>query len=191
MKIVKGLPYLAVGALTFGLVGATVLAPVVNAIDPQTKDQTVEVTVDSQIGIGLTDGSGSGVKDKVTENVGAPEAKTGDNMKTTVKITSNNPTGWSLTLADKDNDTNLKKADGSASIPTAASQPTAGTASWAAKVGQDWKAIPKASETPITIDSMSTTGGKDASVSFGVATAADTAAGTYSDVVTYTLTVNQ
>ena len=45
MKIVKAMPFLAMGTMALGLVGVTVLAPVANADDSASAQQTVQVTV--------------------------------------------------------------------------------------------------------------------------------------------------
>lgn len=107
MKIVKAMPFLAMGTMALGLVGATVLAPVANAEEPKpaSTQQTVQVAVGSSLTLNLTKGAGT-VEGNLT---GAASAQT------TGEVSGNPTHGFNVTLADADEDTALKlKSDPSA-----------------------------------------------------------------------------
>lgn len=123
-----------------------------------------------------------------------PSSADTTSMYTDIKVSTNSGAGYVLTLADKDTNTNLATA--SAYIATAAGLPTAGTASWAVSIdsGTNWLAMPASNGTPITVKNYTATHDvvveDQSTVRYGVATANDQAAGTYTDTVTYTATAN-
>ena len=104
-----------------------------------------------------------------------------------------NDSGYTLVVADADNDTKLKQS-GSGDVPyipalTQSSDIAAGTAAWGYKVGSTattWLAVPAANETAASITPAASGTGID--VYYAVSTAADQAQGTYTDTIVYTAT---
>lgn len=99
MKIVKAMPFLAMGTMALGLVGATVLAPVASADDQKTgADQTVQVEVGSNLSLSLTKGDG-----KVKGTLNGKES-----AQTEGTVTSNAAKGFTVTLKDKADDATMR-----------------------------------------------------------------------------------
>ena len=102
MKIVKAMPFLAMGTMALGLVGATVLAPVASADDQKTgADQTVQVEVGSNLSLKLTKG------EKLVK--GTLDGK--ESAQTEGEVSSNAAKGFVVTLNDKDNDATMRLVD--------------------------------------------------------------------------------
>lgn len=181
---------LAVSAMSLGLVGAAAFTPVVSAeSDPASQEQTISVKVNGTLGIG----GGSGAVgtpqciDMTTDAIDANSAK--ESAEQTVGVTNNTGASATLTVTDKDENTNLV-SDANGTIPTAgAASLTAGTSGWGFKGGQvaEYTAMPANSGKALTVYTGSDTQ-KDTSVKIKVSTSTTQAAGTYKDTISYTLT---
>ena len=108
----------------------------------------------------------------------------------TVSIASNNGSA-TLTVADKDTDTNLTHTNGTDTIATAAGAVAQGTSSWNISVADTSvtnAAMVASTGTPIEIFSGAISGAdKTFNITYNFGTAANQAAGTYSDMITYTV----
>ena len=99
MKIVKAMPFLAMGTMALGLVGATVLAPVASAdVQNNGTNQIVQVEVGSNLSLELTKGAG-----KVKGTLDGKES-----AQTEGTVNSNAAKGFTVTLKDKDDDATLR-----------------------------------------------------------------------------------
>jgi len=162
--------------------GAIVLIP----LESHAEDVTVTVTVQSTISLSL---SGTPSATNVLPN--SKVEGTDSSFYTLASVTTNSTAGYTLTVIDKDTDNSLKA--GSHSIPaTASNSLTAGTAAWGYRVSgdTDWLAMPKSDGTAAGIASSNTysASAQNTTIQYGVATAAGQAAGSYTDVITYTAT---
>ena len=123
-------------------------------------------------------------------------------MYTNILVTTNDLTGYNLTLIDADDNNSLVSANND-TIAAINTTPVAGTApGWAVSIddGTTWQQVPAAhtagvANTPITVKSpgaSSTVYTNDASkVRYGVATSSSQPTGTYVDTVTFTATTKQ
>lgn len=102
MKIVKALPFLAMGTMTLGLVGATVLAPVANADNQNSATQTVKLVVPKEIGNGFTNDS------DVSKPASTEIKNGGENTTHGANVTCTGNVACRVTLADEDDDTALR-----------------------------------------------------------------------------------
>lgn len=117
----------------------------------------------------------------------------------TITVYTNNTSGYTLTVEDKDDVTDLTREDGAAYIPSTADGTAvqAGTAGWNIDVNRAGladltaKAVPvKGSALTIDTSNAKTSGGRITYVDYNVATNNDQATGTYADVIVYTATTN-
>ena len=204
MKIVKAMPFLAMGTMALGLVGVTVLAPVANAeTKANSVTQTVKMVVAPEIGVDAnTFGEGK------VENGKAKNDATGntDDKHNTAQgdglgVTYKGNVPGRITLTDEDDDTDLKNAADptAAGIPTVADTATAAKG-WNAlvkvtKAGQTTEktfAMPKKSGIPIVLveakkEDLKTLDRAKAETKFNFVKDATVAPGTYTDVVVYTV----
>lgn len=193
MKIVKAMPFLAMGTMALGLVGATVLAPVANAAEPKpaSTQQTVQVEVGSSLTLNLTKGAGT-VKGDLTGKASA---------QTTGEVTGNPANGFNVTLADADEDTTLKLAGANSGIPAQDDVNESTGLGWSVIYkdaangnAQKNKAMPakKQGVTPLTV--AKTDGPKADATTFDVSYAFKAnnsiQSGTYEDIVEYTAAPN-
>ena len=205
MKIVKAMPFLAMGTMALGLVGVTVLAPVANAeTQPTSVTQTVKMVVEKEIGVNLDDTFGKGkvsngkANDDATGNTD-DKHNTAQGNGLTVTYQGNVP--GRITLADADEDTDLKNnADTTAAgIPTVADT-NAASKGWNAivkvtkgdKTTENTFAMPKKSGTPIVLveakkEDLKTLDRAKAETKFNFKKDATVAPGTYTDEVVYTV----
>lgn len=132
----------------------------------------------------------------------APNAADTTSIYASAVINTNSVAGYSLTLADNDTNTNLVNSSlTSATIPTAAGKPVAGTSSWAACIAgatacasnttSNWVAIPASNGTAISVLNVDSSDGvyateRTATVYFGIGASSSAVAGTYSDTVKFT-----
>ena len=206
MKIVKALPFLAMGTMALGLVGVTVLAPVANAeTQASTVTQTVKMVVAPEIGVDLDKTFGEGTtdhgkfKNDATGNTDDKHDTAQGNGVDKIQYQGNVP--GRITLTDEDDDTDLKNAADptAAGIPTVADTATAAKG-WNAlvkvtKAGQTTEktfAMPKKSGTPIVLveaekEDLKTLDRAKAETKFNFKKDATVAPGTYTDVVVYTV----
>ena len=130
-------------------------------------------------------------------------------MYSDILVSTNSTSGYTLELIDSDDVTSLTNAAGN-TIVAVNSEPTASNPGWAiyttdttATSPSTWLAVPRNASTtdptitagtPIMIANYTpatsvVTNGRQSTVRYGVATAADQAVGVYSDTVVYTATV--
>ncbi len=179
MKIVKAFPLLAMGTMTLGLVGATVLAPVVNAEEAKsTASQTVSVNIDPSLSFSLD------------QNTVTADAKGTKTLETTGTITSNLLKGFTVTMStDKTDNAMHMKGNDQQTIPAVADV-TAATKGWSAFYGNAYHAVPaKGSETQL----LKTDAPKNDTFKIQYAVKADNsvANGKYEAKVVYTVAANQ
>lgn len=166
-----------------------------------TQDVTVKVIIGEQLSLSV-DSANSDTEQTMTGS----QVKT-DEMKSTLKVSTNHQAGYKLVVADKDADTGLKHTvNNSLAIPAIAARGTlaSGTAAWGLQVNAaysgttisntQWDPIPANTGTALVVRNSGalTTAVTDEEsvVKYGVATAAGQPAGTYQDVITYTVTAN-
>lgn len=185
MKIVKAMPFLAMGTMALGLVGVTVLAPVANADDSASAQQTVQVTVGSHLSIKLTQGQGT-----VTGNLDGKES-----AATKGEVEGNPANGFTVKLADADNDTNLRLNGATSGTPIPAADDISETSSlgWSVVLNGSKKAMP-AKNSSDKLEVAKTSAPSASVTEFNVAYTfkADNSipSGTYSDLVEYTVASN-
>lgn len=180
MKVVKALPFLAMGTLTLGLVGATVLAPVASAADQTTSSlsQKVSVEVKQELGINTTG---------VPAEVKSTDGKT---VSSTFTVNCNSAKGFKLTLADQDADTSLRlnnKADG-AEIKTAAD--ITNKVGWNVTAKGANYAIPAKGANGVVLEQTAKAGDATVKADFNFKTDNTVQSGEYSDMVEYSLVAN-
>ncbi len=179
MKVVKALPFLAMGTLTLGLVGATVLAPVASAADQTTSlSQKVSVEVKQELGINTTG---------VPAEVKSTDGKT---VSSTFTVNCNSAKGFKLTLADADADTSLRlgaKADG-AEIKTEAD--ITNKVGWNVTAKGANYAIPAKGANGVVLEQTAKAGDATVKADFNFKTDNTVQSGEYSDMVEYSLVAN-
>lgn len=187
MKIVKALPFLAMGTMALGLVGVTVLAPVANAEETTSAQQTLQVKVGSHLSLKLTKGSGTvgGTLD------GQPSAQTEG------EVEGNPAQGFTVNLADADDDTALKlhgNAGANSGIPAADDVNENTGKGWSVILNGAKKAMPakKQGVTPLAVIKTSTPSNEVTKFNVAYAFKADNSiqSGTYEDTVEYTVSSN-
>lgn len=187
--------FLAVSALSLGVVGLAGFAPVINAATPSsTSTATVSVTVEGGLGLGTSEENaqvGNVANSALDVNLGtiSNNAVSADQKKT-VAVTNNTTSGVTVTLQDNDTDTSLK--NGANAIPTG-TDITAGKSAWGVKIAGDssFRAMPSSTGTAITVIDTNATGTQTKDVTYKVSTNASQAPGNYSDVVKYTASAKQ
>ena len=187
MKVVKGLPFLAMGGLTLGLVGATVLAPVVNAATPAPANQQIDVTVNEVLAISA--------KANLATTIDPNSADT-TKMADTIKVTSNLDKGYNLTVRNADTSDNadgaLKGTKNGNEIPLiskAGDEPTGAKAAWGIKTDM-WHTVPFGSSDGLPVGNAKAPGDGSHNVVYGVSATSTTPNDTYSANVVYTATPN-
>ena len=121
-------------------------------------------------------------------------------FKSTIKVYTNNASGYTLNVKDADNTLALTKVSSTETIPAGTESEgslslTAGTAAWGYKIdtasadGTGYKAI-TASDVQVKTKATPTSNGEETKVYYGIATASDQATGVYTDTITYTATTN-
>lgn len=189
---------LAVSALSLGLVGLSTFVPVANAAanynntgSNATGDATITLKVDAAFGIGTEEVGNAGTiewsADAADVDLGtiSVNAKTGD-VKKDIFYINNTGKGAKLSLADKDASTDL--VSGTNKIETGETV-KAGTSNWGVKLNDatTYSAMPADTGTALSLgDSLSGKG--QVKATYAASTNATQAAGTYTDVVTYTFT---
>lgn len=187
MKIVRALPLFAMGTLTLGLVGATVLAPVVSA-ESSTFTQKVSVDVTSHLGLNVDNpqGGGSGAGDVVSNGNGESETK--------FKISNNLANGFTATVTDNDDNTSLllNGTDTANAIPAVDDALNQTKPGWSIKnkAGKFVAIPPRHNSTPVTVEYTDKPGDVEYDGRFSFKTDSTVQAGTYSDVILYTVTPN-
>ena len=195
MKIVKAMPFLAMGTMALGLVGATVLAPVASADDQNTgADQTVQVEVGSNLSLNLTKGANL-VK-------GTLDGK--ESAQTEGTVASNAAKGFTVTLKDKSTDATLRLKDSTdpnasskAGIPAKANVDENTDLGWSTvlhdETGSVSKvAMPGSGDAALHVYGTKAPKAEATKFNVGYTFKADNSIqnGTYSTDVTYTVTAN-
>lgn len=181
MKIVRGLPFLAMGGATLGIVGAAALVPAVNAATDQ--EQHISVSVSSSLGVTADQ----------NVNIGLGANAVNLDTSTNVNVVNNNAKGYTLTMTNASDNNALTSASTGSSISSTDGAPAAGNTKWAVSIdnGTTWKAAPT-TKMPVTVGSNSSPDGGTHAVKFGVSTSATTtAADDYTATLSYNVTANQ
>lgn len=200
MKIVKAMPFLAMGTMALGLVGVTVLAPVANAeTQANTVTQTVKLVVAKEVGVDInTFGQGEVENGKAKNDAtGNTDDKHDTAQGTGLHVTYKGNVPGRITLTDADEDTDLK--NGVDGIPTVADT-NAASKGWNAlvkvtkgdKTTENTFAMPKKGGTPIVLveakkEDLKTLDRAKAETKFNFKKDATVAPGTYTDEVVYTV----
>lgn len=179
MKIIKAMPFLAMGTMALGLVGVTVLAPVASAAN---LTQKVVVSVNEELGFEKT-------------SLDEVQGKANGSVDTQFKVKSNVANGFKLTLADKDEDTSLRLDGNKTKAEIKTADDVTSTPGWNVTANNVTKAIPAnpakvSSAVPLTVLETASTGDATANVKFNFKTDSTVQAGTYSDEVEYSLVAN-
>lgn len=142
----------------------------------------VKVNVNSVIALSVDNAS--------TEVTLGPSNVNTTGLKTKVTVATNSKNGYKLTVKDADNNTAMTSNDTTQTIPAIAGNLTAGTAGWNISGGDLNKvAISTTDQTIKTNPNSAHTGiQEDTQMTYGVATSASQAQGTYLDTITYTAT---
>ena len=189
---------LAVSALSLGVVGLATFTPVVSAVTSMTGDATVTVNVNSQLAIGgetlqpgQEDQDDNGAFNVLSVNFGTVDANAVASPQTkSIAIQNNSGKGGALTISAAD--ANLTNVDGEHKIPSTASAPAAGTATWGVKSDMTggtagaWKAV---SSSPLTLGTDNGEGQVSYEVTYGLSTSKTQVSGQYNGNVTYTYTI--
>lgn len=182
MKIVKAFPLLAMGVLSLGLVGATVLAPVVNAEEAKsTASQTVSVDIKPTLSFSLS-------QNEVTAKPDGTLSST-----TTGTIGSNLLKGYTVTIEDNDGNTDmLLNGNSTASVIPSVDNATLATVSkgWSAFYGgAHHKVMPKGQGQQVAKTDQPGPG--TFTVQYAAKADNSVANGTYKTTVLYTVSPNQ
>ena len=150
-------------------------------VGDDTASVEIDVTIEPNIAISLDAASVSVTMDTKDMDEG---------MTTTATVSTNDTAGYTLTVKDSDATTAL--TSGSYTIPTGTSV-AAGTAAWGIKGGDlnSYTAmVASTAETPVSVKANGTALAADetTTVTYGVSTAANQQAGTYTDTIVYTAT---
>jgi hypothetical protein len=171
---------------TFGvLAGLGVASLPLATFAANNSETTVKVTVQEGISI---------ANDNATVDLG--NKTPGEAGTATSKLTAatNNATGLSITVKDKDEDTSLKPTTATGSIAGIDFIPTgtSGTGTWSLKGGAltvDTAMVP-ASATPLTVKNTSSPSTEEVTMTYRIEPGAAQRQGTYEDVIVYTVAKN-
>lgn len=180
MKIVKAFPLLAMGALSLGLVGVTVLIPVVNAEEAKsTASQTVSVNIDPSLSFSLSQSEVTATPDGALSST------------TTGTIDSNLLKGYTVTVEGNSDKTDmLLNGNSTASVIPAVDNATTASKGWSAFYGGAYhKVMPKGQGQQVTKTDQP--GGGTFTVQYAAKTDNSVANGTYKTTVLYTVSPNQ
>ncbi|MBR1795772.1 hypothetical protein IJ765_00725 [Candidatus Saccharibacteria bacterium] len=108
----------------------------------------------------------------------------------TIKVWTNNTSGYTLAVKDSDATTALTKVGASDTIPAGAEAVAAGTAKWNLTGGLLTNAAIAATDQSVKVTDAKTSNGDETVMTYNIATAADQATGVYTDTITYTATTN-
>ncbi|MBO7699425.1 hypothetical protein J6S39_01935 [Candidatus Saccharibacteria bacterium] len=173
----------------FAPAGIASTQTVTNTIDNHTIPQTAVL------------GTSSSYAELLPNSLFEGSGEAGNGFRSTITVYTNNNSGYTLTVKDKDTNTSLMHTTGKFDIPTQGSALAAGTAGWnfdstpgedSAYSAKTAQAMPASTGTAVEINQTSskTRNGSATVVDYNVATAADQATGVYSDIIVYTATTN-
>ena len=181
---------LALGITTCSVFAALPIVPVF-ADDPAPEaEKTLDIDINVANVISMT------LDHNSTNTTILPNSADLTTMFTNIYVSTNSPEGYTLTLADADNNANLQTAFG-ATIAPISSEPAGGSnPGWAVRIDGEstWQAMPtQSSGNVITVKNYSpspkaVTVNDHSEVFYGVAASTNQATGTYTDTVTYTAT---
>ena len=188
------------------------LAPLATyADDPVTNPNTVTANINTVISMKLVSSQSAGDQTiectsyddpacsgepQDVESVILPGEADLTNMFTEIYVSTNNVSGYTLTLADSDNNANLQTTAGATIAPTSSEPESSTNPGWAVRIdgSSSWLAMPAANAgsnivvkthqpnpAAVSIDDYS-------KVYYGVAISIDQASGSYTDTVVYTAT---
>ncbi|MBQ2638794.1 hypothetical protein IJF91_01890 [Candidatus Saccharibacteria bacterium] len=183
---------LGVAALPLGTF-ATATYDVTPYVDnTQSADVTVQLSIKKSVGIAVADGrSADGATGGRTYTCAANNVLPNSTATCThvVSIGANTPATLTVVNATSETNTSLVGPTGSDPIPAQdGSAVVAGTAGWNITGGDLTNA--GISTTAQTVDNLEAAGEMDVSMTYNFATNVDQMAGTYSDVITYTVTAD-
>lgn len=181
---------------------ALVASPAIVSAATTTGSTTVNATLASVISM-TTSGT---VAIALTPTTGGVVSSASDS----VSVSTNNTTGYTLTMSDGDTNTNLVSGAnniaahaGTYAVPTALTGNSWGyavaggnfTASYTAEMNNassttKWAGVPESSSPQTLKTTAATASGDTTTVWYGVRATASQATGTYSDTITYTATTN-
>lgn len=167
-------------------------------------DQSANTTINATLGSAITVTTSGTVNISLIPTGGGVVSSASD----TVTVNTNNTSGYTLTLADGDTNTNLVSDgnniaahDGTHAAPTALGNNTWGyavaggafDASYAAETNAGssatkWAGVPSSAAPQLLKDTSSTATNDVTTVWYGVKATSSQASGTYTDTVTYTAT---
>lgn len=185
---------IGIAALPFGAFAVT-YTPTPYEESPESADVTINLVVSDGVGIAVDTDDATTSSDQDADKHTALVSKTlmpnaTGSQSGTVTIGTNSKAGMNLTVVDKDSEVRLTGDQTSPSyIPATDNALTAGTAGWNISGGLlTNKAITTTAQTVYTGTGAEE---RDVAMTYNFATDADQAAGTYSDVITYTVAVNE
>lgn len=212
MKKVSKLRQSAIIAAVVAVAGAPVAASAVT----MTEDTVVNVTIDSTVSLFTTGNSGGNgtVNMTVLPVTGGAQSSASD----TVTVSTNNASGYNLTLADTDSDTNLVKGtdtiaahNGTLAAPTALANNTWGYALPSSTTGittpngfdaaysaltsstastSKWAGVPATGAAQLLKTTSGVASSDTTTVWYSAKVDTTKPTGTYTDTVTYTVTTN-
>lgn len=194
--------------VTSATVAFSIFGLAVTPVVASAASQTANTTINANVGSAISITTSTTVTVNLTPTAGGVVSSSSD----TVTVNTNNATGYNLTLADSDTNTNLVSGgnniaahSGTFASPTVLSNNTwgyrivgvggfGGTAySGEANQGSStstWAGVPS-SASPTTVKTTGTSASNDTTtVWYGVNATSSQPNGTYSDTVTYTATTN-
>ena len=156
--------------------------PVATYAASATKNITVKVNISSVIALSADSLS--------TEVSMTPNSVNTTGLKTKLTVATNNKNGYKLTVKDADNDFSMKSGDTTETIPARAGTLSAGTAGWNISGGDLDKVAASSTDQTVKTNNNAANVGiqEDIQMTYGVATSAQQAQGTYQDIIVYTAT---
>ena len=187
---------IGVAALPFGAFAAT-YNPQPYEVTDQSADVQLQLTIAEGVGIAVDNGQATdpdGDTDKhhalIATSLNPNDAGTATGI---VTIGTNSASGMKLVVNDKDTDTNLVGAGGIGNIPTSATV-AAGTSAWGISGGalsSTTAMVASDAASPLTVYTGNQAEEIDQTMTYSFSTAPNQAAGVYTDVITYTVSVNE
>lgn len=178
-----------------GATGISLGSYAVEDVTSGSQDATISVKIAQTLSMTITGADGDAVS--MANN------QVDESTVHTIKIATNNPDGYTLTLIDKDEDNSLKRDNTNKipAIPSTSTNLVGTTANWGYKVqapgassyGNAYLAVPTSTESAALLHKNESVGiatfEESTYVKYGIATGTSVA-GTYSDTVTYQVTGN-
>ena len=190
----KGLPLMAIGVISAVSALAPIITPLASAAGSDVANQTVQVAIGSKVEVSVDNArlESNMATNSLSENTAAVK----NALRSNVTVKSNVSTGYSLNIKAGASGVNMVPPSNLASvspIPAITGKAlTAGTPGWGYKVGNeaDWHGVTTADRSIKHSDTITPSTGDMVSVQFGVATAANQTATTYTGSVVYSVAVD-